>query len=107
MQRELHIDCESRIERARSYLKEELKASEYGRLASQLDLIERDRSIRNEFKRLKKQGITGSDAILLLADRFYLSPDRVDEIVYQRAREVERLEAADGKRQMADGKRES
>lgn len=90
MQAKLQLDCLTRIDQARACLREVLKEEEYARLSGQLELIERDRRIKNEFKRLKKQGISGADAIFLLAEQFFLSSDRIDEIVYLRTRQIRR-----------------
>lgn len=88
MQQTLDISEPTTIDRARSQLREALTEAEFARLAPTLRLIERDRKIKNEFQRLKKQGITGNDAIYALSETYHLSPDRIDELIYPRSRAI-------------------
>ncbi|APF20378.1 hypothetical protein Calab_1472 [Caldithrix abyssi DSM 13497] len=58
---------------------------ELERIADHVMIIIRDRKIRREFKRLKR--IYGAkEAIIMLADKYFLSEAQVDYIVYPRKR---------------------
>jgi hypothetical protein len=89
-QTSLHI-AETTIEHARRILREVLREDEYGRLKDTLELIERDRQIKNDFKRLRRQGLSAGDAIWRLSEAWHLSTDRIDELVYPRRRTLRRV----------------
>ncbi len=58
---------------------------EIERIADHVMIIIRDRKIRREFKRLKH--IYGAkEAIIMLADKYFLSEAQVDYIVYPKKR---------------------
>ena len=56
------------------------------RVIRALELALRDARIRRQFRRLRKD-MTVMDACEALAEEFYLSPERVKSIAYDRRRE--------------------
>lgn len=74
----------------RDQLKDILDEHEYRRINESLRLIERDRTIRNAFSRLRRAGYQAKDAIIVLAEQAwdgqYLSEAWIEEIVYPRQR---------------------
>lgn len=73
------------IEDIKRILKRELRRDEYERIAARLDIVQRDRDIRRDFLRLKKQ-YGAKAAIAKLAEKYYLSEAQIDYIVYPRNR---------------------
>jgi hypothetical protein len=78
------------MEKLKGQIKDQLSDSEFERLERPLELIERDRKIRAEFRRLRNQGVQVTEAIYRLADQSwngeYLSPSQIDWIIYKRER---------------------
>lgn len=78
------------MDKLKGQIKEQLNDREYERLERPLEIIERDRQINAEFKRLRRQGYKVQEAIIKLAKQSwngqYLSEDWIEEIVYPRNR---------------------
>ena len=45
-------------------------------------LLKRNFEIRKEFQQMKKEGIKNRDALVVLADKYFLSEHTVNSIVY-------------------------
>jgi hypothetical protein len=45
-------------------------------------LLQRNDDIRKEFQQMKREGIKNREALLLLADKYFLSEHTVNSIVY-------------------------
>jgi len=87
MQTTLFVNEPNVMDRLKESIREFLDDREYRRLDHILELIERDRKIRNEFKRLRKEGYSKDEAIRYLSGQFFLSEDQIDYIVYPRNRQ--------------------
>jgi len=60
---------------------------EIKRVSEPVRLVVRDRQIRTLFETLKERN-GSKNAILMLADKYFLSEDQIDFIVYPRRRET-------------------
>ncbi len=65
-----------------------LDPSEFRRIENIIDIILRDREIKRQFRDLRRQ-IGSYRAIDKLAAQFYLSPERINAIVYNKDRFAE------------------
>lgn len=64
--------------------KELFNKREWERIESHLDIVLRDRRIRNQFRSLRTDGMKYDEAIRYLSGTFYLSESQISHIVYPR-----------------------
>ena len=74
------------VEQLKRILRRYLNDNELRRIEKTLELIFRDRRIRREFRILRRK-IGAKQARKRLADRYFLSEDHIDYIVYERRRD--------------------
>lgn len=69
MHQKLNLDSAMHVKKKRIY-----KVNE--------SLIKRNEQIREDFHNLKKEGVTNRNALIILADKYFLSEHTVNSIVY-------------------------